>query len=111
LNLILLRKIGIIGAAITTLAAELINASIMTYYSKQVVKERIIDIRNLIECIVGSIGVVAVCFLANSYISNTIIKTIVAISASVTVYAVFMVLVKNVYFKEFLRPLLNKLGR
>lgn len=111
LNLILLRKIGIIGAAITTLVAELINASIMTYYSKQVVKDRIIDIRNLVQCVVGSIGVVVVCIFANLYIRNTIFKALIAISVSVIVYSVFMVLVKNVYFKEFLRPLLNRLGR
>ena len=109
LNLILLKRIGIIGAAITTLIAELINASIMTYYSKQLVKDRIIDIRNLVECISGSIGIVVVCYFANLLISNTIIRTVIAICGSVIVYASFMAIVKNVYFKEFLQPLLNKI--
>ena len=108
LNLILLRRIGIVGAAITTLIAELVNALIMLYYSKQIVHERIIDIRNLIESIFGSTGIVVCCYLSNIFVSNVILKSLIAISTSISFYSAFMLIVKNKYFRGLLKPILRR---
>lgn len=110
LNLILLRRIGIVGAAITTLIAEIVNAVLMTYYSKQIVKEKIIDFKNLLQCSIGSVGVLIVCYIVNMTIDNFIIRAIVAICVSAVVYFGFMIAVKNQYFIGFLKPITGKVS-
>ena len=110
LNLILLRKIGIVGAAITTLIAELINAALMTYYSMQIVKEKIIDLKNLFQCVLGSVGVFVVCYVVNKTIVNFIFRATVAIFGSGIVYFAFMLSIKNQYFIGFLKPITKRIS-
>ena len=110
LNLILIKRIGIIGAAITTLAAEVINACLMTFYSKQIIKDRIINVKNLMECLIGSSGVIVVCMIANGVIENIVLRTLCAVTASIIVYVAFMLAIKNVYFRGFMVPVLNRIS-
>lgn len=110
LNLLLLRRIGILGAAITTLIAELINAILMTYYSKQIVKEKIIDFKNLLQCLIGGVGVFIVCYLVKISIDNFVLRSIIAICGSLIVYLVFMLAIKNEYFMSFLKPIIVRVN-
>ena len=94
LNFIFIPYLGINGAAITTIIAELLTCIIAYVYSAKEIK--FIDLKkNLITCSISSLGVVACCIISRHLIANNYIRIPVAIISSVITYVLMLMLCRN----------------
>lgn len=101
LNLILIPLIGIVGAAFTTVIAEMVNMFIQSFYSK-----RELDIwfgiktKNILSIIVGSLLVIFICLVSNKIwagnnMMNVCIRVAMAVIVSIIGYVMVLILLKN----------------
>lgn len=107
LNFILIPAIQQNGAAITTVLAEFISMAICYNYGKKYFKATLIP-KDIISVAVGCGGIIAVCYMAEKYIANTIVSTGVAIIVSLILYGGILILTKNGSIRFILRSLRHK---
>lgn len=106
LNLVLIPVIGIVGAALTTVVAEMVNMIIQAFYSKKELNIRfILKAPNILSIILGSLFVVFVCLLCNRiWIGNNMLnvcaRVIIAFIISVMGYGFILFLTKNDIIKK-----------
>lgn len=99
-NFILIPKIGMVGAAITTVIAEGTNFIMQRYFArKYVVKANFIDTKSLICASLGGINVFIVCFIINHFIIGTTLidistRIILAVLLSSFIYLIILVMMK-----------------
>lgn len=107
LNFILIPYISYIGAAITTLIAELFVLSILVYKSKGIEK---VDInkRNVISVLLGCVAIGLICVIVNALFGGYIVSTILSIILSVISYPVILLLLKNTTAIEVMKYIRNK---
>lgn len=108
LNIFFLPKFVMNGAAITTLIAELINFLIQGFYSSKVHKLNFLRFRDLISCIVGSIGILFICIFLNLKIV-TYWRIIPAVLVSALVYFIITFFMKNYCARQIGKTLLRVL--
>ena len=99
LNFILIPLVGMPAAAITTLLAEIMVFTMLGIIaSHKVSLKSIINGRDLLAIVVGSVGVVAVC-LIKGYMAGGqnvgIIGTFATVAAAVMVYGIVQIVMKN----------------
>lgn len=114
LNLLLIPKIGIIGAAITTVIAEMVNMFIQAYYARKELNIRIhIEVKNKISIILGSIFIFGVSVVTNQIIKsdgllNVCLKIVITFVMSVLGYIGILMTTKNDVMENFSKILLWK---
>ena len=95
LNFILLPLIGIEGAALTTVIAEMINFFLQIKYSAPFFSYKELNLKPVASCILGSILIYCICLMCNIYFANIYIRMIMAIIISAFAYAVILITMKN----------------
>ena len=104
LNFVLIPFVGYNGAAFTTLLSEAVTAIIYMKYSKQFVR-KVVDKKDLLSVIVGSIAVFIVCSFVNYLKINVYLNISLAIIFSCIVYFVIQIALKNKMVIDFLRSI------
>jgi O-antigen/teichoic acid export membrane protein len=109
LNFIMIPLLGINGAAITTIIAEMIVCVSSVLYSRKFIHLNSLT-RDVISTIVGciaiiAIGIVCACILKDNYL----LRLFVTIVLSVLGYSIILLVFKNSVAMNFLRSVLKKL--
>lgn len=98
LNFILIPFMSYDGTSLSTVLAELTVMLMNGYSCRDIIKPVIFKkdtIRNLLESIIGCLGIVVVCFACNLIWQSLIWKTIFSVVLSVIMYAVILLLLRN----------------
>lgn len=114
LNFIMIPKMGMVAAAITTLIAEVIVFILLIIAaSKRVKFSEIIDKRDTITALIGSVAVGILCFMAKSAFNRAdiFLVTFAEILVILVVYGVLMTAMKNSSAEEIIRLLRNKVKK
>lgn len=111
LNIILMPIIGMVGAAITTIIAEALNCFLQLLFSKPFFDYKKARIKESISCVVGTIGVIAVCIICNNIFESAIIRMGITIVISCLVYIFVLIIMKNKIVVESFNNLRSKCKR
>lgn len=110
LNLILIPKWGLNAAAITTAISEFIGIIIKIPYIEKEIK--IEGFKNMIEApIVGSLGILLVGVIVKYCLKSQYMIAIVTIVISCFEYLFVLMVMKNEFAINFLKPVINKIKR
>lgn len=106
LNFIFIPWLGINGAAITTIIAEIIVCIMSIVYSKKDV--RLEDVRwNLISVSIGCVIIAVIGVLTRYLVDIFYLRLVITIIASIIMYFVALVILRNPIILEILQNLLN----
>lgn len=86
------------GAAMTTVLAEFTAMTVCFYYGRDTILPVVKNsgtAYNLITVLIGSVGIIGICLLGNTLISQRILRIAVNIIASGILYAVLLLIMKN----------------
>lgn len=97
LNFILMPTLGMVGAAITTVMAELVNCIMQMCFSKPFFDWKTLDLKSTISCVCGSILIGVVCMLCNYFCHSALTKMICAVLISGLVYVATLIIMRNSY--------------
>ena len=86
LNFLLIPLLGMNGAAITTIIAEVVNFLMQVRYSKELFDWKKLDFRSVRFNLLGAVAIIVVCVIANKFISNYFIRLALAVLFSAIVY-------------------------
>lgn len=95
LNFILMPSLGMIGAAITTVTAELINCFMQIRFSTPFFDWKKLELRPNVSCICGSIFIGIICILCNCFINGYLLRMACAVLLSTLVYGITLIVLKN----------------
>lgn len=98
INFIVIPLMSERGTAMTTVIAEFIAMAFCFYYGRDVLLPVVRNsgvVYNLITVLIGSVGIVSVCLLGNTLISQRILRIAVNIIASGIFYASLLLIMKN----------------
>lgn len=98
LNFILIPFLSYDGTSLSTVLAQLMVMLMNGYSSWDIVKPVILrkeTLYNLIEAIVGCVGIVIICVLCNIGFNSLILKTGVSIVLSIIIYGAILVVLQN----------------
>lgn len=110
LNLILIPKWGLNAAAITTAISEFIGIIIKIPYIEKEIK--IEGFKNMIEApIVGALGILLVGVIVKYCLKSQYMIAIVTIVISCFEYLFVLMVMKNEFAINFLKPVINKIKR
>jgi O-antigen/teichoic acid export membrane protein len=109
LNLYFIPKFGIAGAAITTAIAEFVGfLNKIKYIDKNI---KVIGFfKMLIKYAVGSLLVLIICIAFKHIIQVSNIRIIVTMGTCGIVYALYLLVIKDEFFINFIKPIIKKLG-
>lgn len=110
LNFILIPLLGIDGAAITTVIAEVIVCVISFIYGRKAVGLTGI-MKNLITVICGCVGIVAIGIAGNYIFDQYIIRLLFTVACSAIGYVMILITTGNFIMKEMLNTIKHKLIR
>lgn len=74
LNFVLMPTLGMIGAAVTTVIAELVNCMMQMCFSKAFFDWRTLEVKPIVSCICGSAFIGITCLLCNGFFHNSLMK-------------------------------------
>lgn len=103
LNIFMLPRYGMGGAAVTTLIAEAVNLFIQGFSAKKYVPEKLLLWLDIIKAVLGTIIVFVICIITNYYFGGTLKALFIAIPLSVIAYFTFNFLSKNETLLSFVR--------
>ncbi|MCL4103468.1 flippase [Fibrobacter sp. HC4] len=107
LNFIMIPKLGILGAAITTLISEVIVVVLSFKESRKSLK-LVVEKKNFVLTILGSVIVVVVCSLTKAAVGSLYIRLAVAIPLSALLYFILQIIFKsNLYSISFLMKIMK----
>lgn len=98
LNFILIPSMSYDGTSLSTVIAEFTVMIMNGYSCRDIIKPVIFKkdtVRNLLESIIGCIGIVVICLLCNFGFDSLILKTIFSVVLSVIMYGAILVLLGN----------------
>ena len=110
LNLILIPKLSLDGAAFTTVVAEMCSCALAVYFARGYHNINIGIDRDIISVIIGTAAVILVCLLNRLWISGFGMVAADVIMAA-AVYAVIQLLLKNSAVMEIIGAAMKKLTR
>lgn len=116
-NLLIIPYLSYNGAALTTVLSELLAMILNGYYGWPIIKEIINKARctNIVETIIGVIGIVIICVLTNVTIKDNFLCVLVAIPFSMLIYFLILIFIRNEivtkYFNGFILKLQSTIGR
>ena len=101
LNFILIPRIGIQGAAVTTLISEFVVVLLASFSCKGLLSLRP-SVKNLVLTVIGSALIAVICYVVPVFLDSYIMQIIVATSASVVSYLILHLAFKNqLYYQSF----------
>ena len=101
LNFILIPILGINGAALTTVLAEIIVFVICFSYSRNFFKHSVDKV--IIPVVIGAICISVVCYLVKSILRENLLSTVVAVVLSFIIYSFIQIIFKNECFVFILK--------
>lgn len=99
------------AAALSTVLAELCMLIMNYYFARDIARPVFFSkdtIRNLISGIIGSLGIVLICWLCDISYSQIVVKTIFSIVLSIFMYVAILVLLKNKVLLSIVNELKEK---
>lgn len=109
LNFIFIPALGINGAAITTLIAE-IAVWVLTEIQARKLNIRSNEKGTMLPCIVGCVFVLGVCLLSNAFLQGAFMRLAVAFVASVVLYGGVLILLKDEMCNEIFARFIKKIN-
>lgn len=106
-NLLLIPRFGVIGAAIATVISELIIACIQLGVAKRFIQISIL-FKFFIKYFVNSLIMGAAVILVKTIFCNDFIKLIIGILTGILIYTIMLLIEKDVLFFEYLRGIKSK---
>ena len=97
LNFVLMPTLGMIGAAVTTVIAELVNCMMQMCFSKAFFDWRTLEVKPIVSCICGSAFIGITCLLCNGFFHNSLMKMACAVVLSALVYVITLIVMRNPY--------------
>lgn len=94
LNFFMIPELGISGAAMTTLIAELICCLMAMWYSQKICKIQMYIDKDLISVFIGTIIIAIICTVCKG-LGNDIVCVMVSVIVSVVFYGAFLIICKN----------------
>lgn len=110
LNLVLIPLMSYVGAAITTVIAEIVGCVLAIYFSRKQHEMKFTIDKDIVSIFMGSIGVIGICLLIGTLTSG-ILKVIVSIILSVLLYGYILYIMKNSFFMNLGRSLSERLSK
>lgn len=110
INFFAIPKYSYIGAAITTLLAEIIVFSICLLKSRDIESLKV-NMRNIVAVFVGCITIIIVCHVFKISVDNFVIRTIASILTSIIGYIAVITLLGNTIALGYLSTIINKIKR
>lgn len=98
LNFILIPFMSYDGTSLSTVIAELTVMIMNGYSCRDIIKPAIFKkdtLKNLLDSIIGCVGIVVVCLLCDYGFNSLILKTIFSVVLSVIMYGAILILLKN----------------
>ena len=98
LNFILIPFMSYDGTSLSTVIAEFTVMIMNGYSCRDIIKPVIFKkntLKNLLDSIIGCVGIVIVCLLCNYGFNSLILKTIFSVVLSVIIYGAILILLKN----------------
>lgn len=111
LNFVLMPWLGMIGAAITTVLAELVNCVIQIHFSKPFFNWRTLEIKPVMSCVCGSVAIGVICMICNRNFDSSLLRMISAALISVVIYAGILIFMKNPYAQDTIEIIKKKFGK
>lgn len=108
LNFVFIPLMGMNGAAITTVIAELINCVMQVTFARKLYDFRELNIKPILPSLLGSVLIFVVCILVKSVITSYIPCFVVAVVASVVVYFGVVLIFNKNYVLDTFRKVLKK---
>lgn len=109
LNIVIIPKFGIVGAAVTTVFAELLNFLIQVLYSEDLIRIKdILMCRELLQIIGGSILVYASCLIINWITYSDLLRVGLSALLSGAAYILGMLMVRNKTIIYFLKSCMKR---
>lgn len=108
MNLVLMPRLGMIGAAITTVLAEFVNCMMQIYFSRTFFSWKMLDIKSVESCLCGSVAIGIICILCNQYFDRSLWRMISASLISVVVYAGILIVTKNPTVHDYICAIAKK---
>ena len=107
MNLILIRKLGAIGASIGTVIAEFTVTSIQIYFTRKdfELKEVLKVSKNYVF---SAIIMFIVCLILGHMINSNFISVVVQVIVGAMTYGVILLLLKDKFIKEFINKILKR---
>lgn len=107
MNLILIRKLGAIGASIGTVIAEFTVTSIQIYFTRKdfELKEVLKISKNYVF---SAIIMFIVCLILGHMINSNFISVVVQVIVGAITYGVILLLLKDKFIKEFINKILKR---
>lgn len=95
LNFLLIPLLGMNGAAITTIIAEVVNFLMQVRYSKELFNWKNLDFRSVKYNLLGAAGIVVVCAIINSFVHSYFVRLATAVVFSAVVYFSILLIGKD----------------
>lgn len=98
LNFILIPFMSYDGTSLSTVIAEFTVMAMNGYSCRDIIKPVIFKkdtLKNLMDSVVGCVGIIVICLLCNYGVKSLIFKTIFSVVFSVIIYGVILILLKN----------------
>ena len=98
LNFILIPFMSYDGTSLSTVLAEFTVMIMNGYSCRDIIKPVIFKkntLKNLLDSIIGCVGIVVVCLLCNLSFNSLILKTIFSVVLSIIMYGAVLILLKN----------------
>ncbi|MBP2058088.1 O-antigen/teichoic acid export membrane protein [Lactobacillus colini] len=111
LNLILIPFWSENAAALSTVIAEFSLLVVNFYYAGDIVGRIFISktvAKNLMDAIIGSLGIWEVCFIIRNIFPHLIISTLLSVALSVIIYGVILLVLDNDIAHSYIDRYLNK---
>lgn len=110
LNVGFIPKMDYLGAAITTLIAEVFVAIVTGGFSyKKKLWKINLQSRDLISVFIGTIVVYYICKLFVNYTNNSLMCVVVAVGISIVIYFLILIILKNSILIEELKKIMRKI--
>lgn len=107
LNFILIPIMGMNGAAITTVIAEIMNFALQVRFAKNYYDYRELNIKLVLSSILGSALIFVFCFITKKIITSYVLCFAVAFSGSIVVYGIVMLIFNKGQFLGTVKKVLK----
>ena len=94
LNFILIPTFQQNAAAITTVIAELLSMGITWLYGRKYFRVSFLK-KDILSVAIGCLAIWTICSISEKYISSVLISTVFSVTASVVIYMIVLLIMKN----------------
>ena len=106
-NILIIPYLGMAGAAITTVIAEMIVVTFCFFSSRD--ERKRIKHKGTISVMIGCVGIIAICYIISLLHLYYIIELILSIILSIIVYSIILCMLKNELMIELLKTFKHRI--